>query len=480
MSRRVVAWVASVVTLAVATTGYAVADVLDVAPGILTRDRPLPAPTATAPADIAARALPTPTLTPSPPATADSTTVAPTAAGLKAALAGPLTDPALGPDVAMSVRDGVTGEVLYGRGATTPHTPASTAKVLSALAIATSLDLDSTMPTRVVALPGTKDLVLVAHGDTLLAKGRGGPGVIGRAGLADLADEVATNLTAGGRTSVRLRLDLSYAVGPRYPATWSMADVNAGFTQGVTMIGRGDQLPEPYKPSPARPEREVATTLVQLLTARGVTVTLQPEATWAKPAPEGAELLGEVHSAAYEDVVALALQTSDNALTENLVRQAAAAQGVPTKTGAASGAFIAARLREAGISTAGLKLLDGSGLSHGQTATAQTLSEVLALAAAGTVPGLRELVADLPVAGLSGTLADRFDAKGTRPAAGLARAKTGTLNGVSSLAGTTTTREGRPLLFVVLADQVPPASGTLAARAALDRVVTALTECGCR
>jgi D-alanyl-D-alanine carboxypeptidase/D-alanyl-D-alanine-endopeptidase (penicillin-binding protein 4) len=58
------------------------------------------------------------------------------------------------------------------------------------------------------------------------------------------------------------------------------------------------------------------------------------------------------------------------------------------------------------------------------------------------------------------------------------RAKTGTLDGVSALAGLVTTRSGAVLAFDITADGVPD-GGTSAAEAALDRVAAALATCGC-
>ena len=462
---------------------YAVADVVDVAPGVLTRDRPVVVPTPTV------SGTPAPVLLPSAaasvaPALTDTGADAPlpTAAGIRAAVAAASDDPALEGSTGISVRDGVSGDEVFALDADTPRVPASTAKLMAALAVADGLDLAATMSTRVVALPDAADLVLVAGGDTLLSPGEGDPDqVAGRAGLGDLAAQVAGSLVPSGRTTVRLRLDLSWAPGPRYPATWNPNDVRDGFTQAVVMTGLATQLPAAGRRAPERPEHEVATAFVAALGTRGVTATLQPEKTWTAPAPGGAEALGSVESATYGEVLERALDRSDNALTENLVRQAAAAAGRPTTPEGANAGYIRERLEAHGVPTAGLVLKDASGLSPGQAASAATLSGVLRLAATGEVEQLRGVVAGLPVSGLSGTMTRRFTSEATDDVAGLPRAKTGTLRKGSSLAGTTVTADGRPLTFVVLVDGFPETyGGTLRARAALDRIVAALTRCGCR
>jgi D-alanyl-D-alanine carboxypeptidase/D-alanyl-D-alanine-endopeptidase (penicillin-binding protein 4) len=102
-----------------------------------------------------------------------------------------------------------------------------------------------------------------------------------------------------------------------------------------------------------------------------------------------------------------------------------------------------------------------------------TLADLLVRAADGRATGLSSLVDGLPVAGFSGTLALRFTTGAPRAVAGVVHAKTGTLTGVSALAGTTTVA-GRPTVFVVMADRVPDGA-TLQARDELDRFATVLT-----
>jgi D-alanyl-D-alanine carboxypeptidase/D-alanyl-D-alanine-endopeptidase (penicillin-binding protein 4) len=126
--------------------------------------------------------------------------------------------------------------------------------------------------------------------------------------------------------------------------------------------------------------------------------------------------------------------------------------------------------------TDGARVYDGSGLSRDDLLDPDTLSALLQASAAVGHPELRAILTGLPVAGFNGSLADRFDHQ--EQGRGLVRAKTGTLSGVTGLAGTVTDRDGRPMVFALLADRVALVD-TLDARDALDAVTSALAACRC-
>ena len=474
---------AAVTAILVLVLGYGVLDVLDLAPGILTRAaRPTPTVAAPPPTATASPTATVPTVDAGaqPLESVSASAPIPVPVGLRRVLSTALADPALGPRPGFVVRDAFTGQDLLTVDADRPRVAASTAKLLTALAVVSTLDTHATLHTTVVQGASPSDLVLVAGGDTMLARGAGDPAAVeGRAGLGDLASQVAAALQSAGVETVDLRLDTSYASGPRWAPGWSQADVAAGYTGGVSMLGLAGQRAVPFKPAPRDPEAAVANAFVAALKAKGVSATLAPRQTWSAAAPAGAAVLGTVQSAPVGEVLALALDDSDNALTEGLARQAAVKAGQPA-TFAAAVAFVKQQVAARGVDLTGAVLKDTSGLTTGQAIPPRVLADVLQLGTDGTVPAMQDVISRLPVAGLSGTLHDRFLAKGTHAVAGVARAKTGTLTGASAMAGTVVDTDGRVLSYVAVADRIPPGLGTLTARAALDRFVAALATCGCR
>ncbi len=471
--RRSVAAVAAGVIL---VGGYAALDSADLAPGILTT-QPLPPPpptetpgTRTLPV-VAQPSAATSVGMPLPGLAGDA--AAPSPAGVAKALAPVLRLPAL-KDAALVVRDGQSGTVLFDEGGDEARIPASTTKMLSAAAIGRTFGPEETLRTTVVQGTTEDSIILVAGGDTLLAPGKGDPeAVAGRAGLGDLAEQVVASLEAKGVDSVSLAVDVSYAPGPLLAPTWGADFRRLGITGAVAMLGRVDQRALPGKPGPADPVTATRDAFRRQLVERGLRVELSeaPGIT----ASQGATVLGTVNSAPVREQLALALRESDNALTEVLARQAAFRAGAGEGF-EATGAFVVEQVKALGVDTTGVVLVDASGLSRENRVTAALLAEVLVLGYDGEHPVLRTALDGLPVGGLTGTLGDRFDGDVTGDAAGRARAKTGTLTGANALAGSVVDDDGRLLVFAGLVADAE----TTSARAALDRFVAALADCGCR
>ncbi|MEM1335181.1 MAG: D-alanyl-D-alanine carboxypeptidase, partial [Actinomycetota bacterium] len=129
-------------------------------------------------------------------------------------------------------------------------------------------------------------------------------------------------------------------------------------------------------------------------------------------------VIGTVTSAPLSDVVAEMLVTSDNNTAELLVKEL----GVMVRgegSRAAGLGVIRDWLTGNGITTLGVELADGSGLSNDNLLTCELVLAVLQRADAAT------LLSALPIAASTGTLADEFT---DSPLADRLRGKTGTLN----------------------------------------------------
>lgn len=100
-----------------------------------------------------------------------------------------------------------------------------------------------------------------------------------------------------------------------------------------------------------------------------------------------------------------------------------------------------------GITTADAAYRDGSGLSRHDYVTPRAIVKVLD--AMRRAPWFATYRDALPIAGVDGTIGNRM--KGT-PAAGNARAKTGTVDKARSLSGYVTTADGRLVMFSMLSN----------------------------
>lgn len=465
---------AALTASAVLVVGYAGLDAADLLPGLLTT-RPLPPPPPTeTPGTRTLPVVPQPSPSTSvrmPLGSLAGESAAPSAAGVRRALAQVLALPALS-DAALVVRDGQSGDVLFDEGGTERRIPASTTKLLAAAAVGRVFAPDETLKTQVRQGSSADEIVLVAGGDTLIAPGAGDrEAVAGRAGLADLANQVVKALEDSGIDEVTLSLDASYAPGPTHAPTWGADFHRLGIVGAVTMVGLSTERARENHPAPNDPVVSTLDAFAALLEKRGISVATTATGT---PAPSQ-RVLGSVESAPVRDQLALALTDSDNTLTEVLARQAAFRDG--SATGFKDvGAWVVEQVAALGVDTQGVTLSDASGLSRENRVTAELLTDVLVLGYDGQHPVLRTALEGMPIAGLTGTLGDRFAIDSTADAAGRARAKTGTLTGANALAGSVVGDDGRLLVYAGLVAGAP----TLEARAALDRFVAAIAACGCR
>ncbi len=450
-----------------------------------------PAPSATGPAPVAAPSVLAPAPTGGPQ---------PDDAGLRAALAPVLALPAVGGRVGVAVVDVATGRLLYGREPTLARTPASTAKLLTALAALEELGPDRRLRTTVVAGAQPGQVVLVGGGDPTLTASPAVGGAPAFASLSTLADRAARALRAAGASRITLGYDAGAFAAPAVAPTWPPGYLTGGVVAPVTALsvdeGRTDGPSQGSAPRVADPAAAAAKAFAAELARRGVSVAATPVPARAPAPPSTAStspssaapspgvplragaVLAQVESPPLAELVRWLLTTSDNDLAEALAHHVALASG-RTADFAGAAAAVTAAVAAVGLPTAGLRILDGSGLSTASTAPPELLARALALAADPGRPGLRPVLSGLPIAGFTGTLDDRFSGSPVSAGAGLVRAKTGTLTGVGALAGVVVDADGRLLAFALLADRVP-AGAALENRAALDRAAAVLAGCGCR
>ncbi|WP_410618075.1 D-alanyl-D-alanine carboxypeptidase/D-alanyl-D-alanine-endopeptidase [Amycolatopsis sp. cmx-8-4] len=396
----------------------------------------------------------------------------PTANGVKSALAGAAGNSALG-QLTGSVVDPVSGTELWNRNAASPVTPASTTKVLTSAAALLSMDPNTRLSTKIVqgADPGT--VILVGGGDptlTSLPQGTESPLYPSAAHVDDLVAQVK-KANPGVK---KVQVDLSLFKGATTAPGWAAGDAPSTFATQISSVmadaGRLDPKNNNSQRVPNAGSALAGTIASKLSASAGGQAT----------APKDAKVLAEVKSAPLTELVSDTMELSDDVLAEALARQVAMANGQEASFAGGAAATLKV-LKDHGFDTTGVQLSDGSGISDQNKIPAKLLSQVLAAAAGpeGKHPDtakLRALLAGLPVAGASGTLADkRFDTAGSQAGRGWVRAKTGTLTGVNTLAGVVLDQDGRVLVFAFMSN----GSDTDAGRDALDVLATGLRKCGC-
>jgi D-alanyl-D-alanine carboxypeptidase/D-alanyl-D-alanine-endopeptidase (penicillin-binding protein 4) len=424
-----------------------------------------------------------------------------TRAGLGAKLAKLLANPNLGPSVGLSVVDVATGQEVFGLNGSTPITPASTTKVLTAAAVLATLGPDAHLHTTVVRLPDgaasasptpsatstgaptagatTPTIVLVGGGDPLLSSLPSGsnkiPDYPPRAHLDDLAQQAAKALAADGVHLVHLQYDASIFAGPAASPQWERG--YTGDVVGPVMGLSADQgRIAPLDGGRVNdPAGHTAAMFVDELRKAGIDVVGKPT---AATAPKGLPTIADAASAPISAELEQMLVFSDNDIAEAMARQVAVHNGLPAtfENGAAA---VRDEVGKLGVDMTGVSTYDGSGLSRHDRIPPRVLAQTMAMAATNANDAERVLLAALAPAGVSGTLQLHFYDARAQAARGLLRAKSGSLQGVTSLTGILPDADGRLLSFDMAADHVTGGLGR-DARVAIERVAAALISCGCR
>ena len=161
--------------------------------------------------------------------------------------------------------------------------------------------------------------------------------------------------------------------------------------------------------------------------------------------PPEARLFCEV-THTIDQVLERTMKRSDNFFAECLFYQLAALSGHRPAGRSDAVAYIDMLISEVGLNPAHYQVADGSGLSLYNYVSPELLVRLLAMAWQHEATR-SHLLPSLPIAGVDGTLERRM--RGTA-AQGNVRAKTGTVEGVSSLSGYATSPEGHVLVFSII------------------------------
>ena len=360
-----------------------------------------------------------------------------------------LSSPAANPDLGTfhaRISNAATGEVVFDQHADEPLRPASVTKVLTAAAALYQLGPEDTLSTAVVRGANPGEVTILAGGDVWLDD--------------EALDALAAQVSNVGGAVDTVTIDTSSWDGmEEYPESWDPENVDAGFVAPMqpAMLsgGRLGGATEGDVPRTHTPALDVAQALANRLGAANVAVA-------DGPAPADAEVVASVESPTLLERMRVMMRNSDNVYAEAIGRELALARGTTDAPQAALDT-----LAEQGFDVSGTTLLDNCGLSDANRIPPALLDGVL-LSSATEAP-IRDLLGTLPVAAGEGTLASRY---GDLAGRGWVRAKTGTLDETSALAGTVTSVNGNVYTFAFISND----SSILEARRGMDQLASVLRD----
>ena len=326
---------------------------------------------------------------------------------------------------AVMVVEKLTGEVVFQNDATTPRKPASVLKILTAAAAYTHLSPSDSYTTSLWQGLDSKTVVIQGSLDPWISYDH----------------KVATKMKRTSLSAIQ------------WSAIEYLQENNTESLRG-TRILYSNLFPQ-----------DIAV-IKKYLKFRKVDIELK------KSSPittlnQSTNLISTSQSPQLSRIIDWALTWSDNLLSDRIARAAADSAGF-TRDFAGVQRTFKKLLTDFNIDANGLVVKDGSGLSKANRLTAVQVAELLL--ALSKDAKFEPLFKGLPVGGVTGTLTDRF--LETAPSAvGLVRAKTGTLNGTTNLAGFVESGE-HEYIFVIISDQHSKSyTVTKRVRATVDRIL---------
>lgn len=286
---------------------------------------------------------------------------------------------------------------------------------------------------------------------------------------------VSAGTRPGDSLRVRLRPSSAYfkvdnqgvTAFPGVKKSLKVARQPDGETEAVSVSGvlSREESPQFLVRSVADPARYCGRLFREALAGRGISIAgrTEPGRTPMGPAP-----LASLRSRPLYAILQDMNKESDNFSAEMLYRAAMAGNGQAGEAPSDSAGPMGAMMAGLGFGPGSHRIVDGSGLSRYNLCSPQQLAAVLL--DVHRDESLRpELLASLPIAGADGTLGNRMNGQGIQYRA---RAKTGTMTGVSSLAGFAYGRGGRGYCFAMMFNNYT--CGAPAVRALQDRMVAEL------
>ncbi len=354
-----------------------------------------------------------------------------------------------GPHDGAYVYDLSTGQTLFSDRATTARPPASVEKLYTATTALQLLGPSARLTTSVLGVgrlaPGgvwEGDLYLHGGGDPTF----GSTGFI-RSHYGGVGASVMTLVTQLVRVD-GIRHVTGSVLGDESMLDSLRGEPSSGYapdpflegTLSALAFNRGESGPSS---APHAPAAHAAHALWAALKSDGVSIHGR---SGAAVAPPTATPLAQVASPTLEELLGLMLPPSDNFFAETLVKDLGARFAGSGTT--AAGAGLVERTIGSMLGSTPT-VLDGSGLSPADRTSPYQVVRLLSTLAGSPIGNV--VRSHMAVAGRTGTLALRMRHTG---AAGRCQGKTGTLTGVSNLAGYCRTANGHTVAFAVFTDGI--------------------------